>query len=127
VRSGGSTPAEPRFEVDGSTTIDHETHLRWQRSVASKSHQSPGCGTVNGFTDWRLPTLKELETLVDESLNPPIDPSYFPGTSTQDYWTSTLAVPASSYYTMDFSDGTTGEAVGAGTATNYRRCVRDEP
>ncbi len=126
VRTGASTPAQPRFETDSSTTIDHETHLRWQRSVAQTEHGKTSCGTVGGFSDWRLPTLKEMQTLVHESLSPAIDTSYFPG-STSTYWTSTLASPPSGYYTLNFSAGTTGESEGGGTGTNYRRCVRDEP
>jgi hypothetical protein len=46
-----------------------------------------------GFTDWRVPTIKELEGLVDaSSYNPAIDPGYFPNTVTSSgFWSS---VPA---------------------------------
>ena len=38
---------------------------------------------------WRLPTLKELESLVCESCSPPkIKEQYFPGISPEAYWTS---------------------------------------
>ena len=41
--------------------------------------------------DWRLPTVKELEQIVDFSqLYPAIDTNYFPNTPNRYFWTSTL-------------------------------------
>lgn len=46
-----------------------------------------------GFTDWRLPTLTELESILDESdgakFPPYIDTDYFPNTMPTGYWTGT--------------------------------------
>jgi hypothetical protein len=42
------------------------------------------------FSDWRLPSLKELKTLVDSNRkNPTISADYFPNTQSSFYWSST--------------------------------------
>ena len=44
-----------------------------------------------GFSDWRIPELTELITLVDiEHNQPAVDPRYFPNTMPYEYWTETL-------------------------------------
>jgi hypothetical protein len=45
-----------------------------------------------GFTDWRLPTVEELQTIVDYSVaypGPTINTTWFPNTSSEAYWSST--------------------------------------
>jgi Protein of unknown function (DUF1566) len=42
-----------------------------------------------GFKDWRLPTVKELATLVEYDRPSPIDLSLFPATPSLWYWSST--------------------------------------
>jgi len=45
-----------------------------------------------GYSDWRLPTLKELHTIVNYESSPTINTAYFPNTQPSFYWSSTASV-----------------------------------
>lgn len=90
-------------DKDG-TVIDTETRLMWQQATAPGAytweHALSYCKSLNfaGYSDWRLPTLKELFSIVDYSrLNPAINTNYFPDTVSDSYWSSTT-----------YADGTSG-------------------
>jgi hypothetical protein len=66
--------------------------------------------TLGGFTDWRLPTRKELLTLVDDTrYNPAIDTTLFQCDPNR-YWSSTVDAESPSDYAwyVDFDDGNCG-------------------
>jgi len=95
---------------DGTVT-DSESGLMWMQATADGNDD----GTFNavddamtwqealywcenlslaGYDDWRLPTIKELHSLVDyeEMIDDPvISTAYFPETVSSQYWSSTTA------------------------------------
>ena len=61
-----------------------------------------------GFSNWRLPTVGELQSIVHygKSTNPAIDLSYFPTTTSNEYWTSQTHAPtAANARVLDFEWG----------------------
>ena len=68
---------------------------------------------TGGHKDWRLPTIRELLTLVDyERKDPAIDVALFPGTRSAWYWTSTAwaGSPGSYAWYVNFNGGDADDA-----------------
>lgn len=82
--------------------------------------------TFAGFSDWRIPNMKELLSLVDFSrCSPAIDPIIFPNTASSNYWSSTTLgeEPTSFAWVVDFTFSLTYIRPKA-TDSNKIRCVR---
>lgn len=134
-----------RYAVEGGVVLDTKTGLRWQQMVSSPATKWTGalryCKALSlgGFTSgWRVPSMKELRTLVDESrYNPAIDTTTFPGVASAGspgspatfFWSSTpvATFPIMAWY-VDFYAGSAGHGVidtkDAAGNTNLVRCVR---
>ncbi|MBN2108610.1 MAG: DUF1566 domain-containing protein [Deltaproteobacteria bacterium] len=78
---------------------DNVTGLMWQKATAPGTYTWQQavdyCNNLSlgGYTDWYLPTIMELSTLVDSSISSPgptINTNYFPDTVVSDYWSSTV-------------------------------------
>jgi hypothetical protein len=94
-----------------------------------------------GYTDWRLPNVKELQSIVDYgNLNPSVDPVFNAGCSpgctvltcsctagaafNDHYWSSTTDVsfPSGAWFVFFFSGGTITDFK---STANHVRAVRD--
>lgn len=150
VRGGGAgeAPSEPAVAppdlysviADGEVR-DNYTGLVWQRedSEAQLTWEEAGeyCANLglNGES-WRLPSVRELATLVDEAtVGPAIDREMFPDTqygarSNDWYWASHRQRGSmTAAWALNYDDGFTGFNAGASGAWNYFtagwvRCVR---
>ncbi|MGD9643708.1 MAG: DUF1566 domain-containing protein [Elusimicrobiales bacterium] len=92
-----------------SVTVDNRTGLMWVTNMVdagvpyTSSHTWQGalslCEglTYAGFSDWRLPNVRELMSIVDygKTTGVRINVSYFPRTQLNSYWTSTTYAPFS--------------------------------
>jgi len=97
---------------DGTVT-DNVTWLMWQQeddNAARNWEDALGyCENLilppGGHSDWRLPDVKELRSIVDNTrYNPAIDTAAFPGTNWDGYWSSsTYAQHPSTAWFVDFS------------------------
>jgi hypothetical protein len=85
---------------------DNVTGLEWQQTTAPGTYAWQQavdyCNNLSlgGKNDWRLPTIKELSTLVDSSIpspGPAINKSYFPDTQAYYYWSSTTIADSPNY------------------------------
>ena len=133
----GRADAPPgRYVVQNGTVLDTETGLTWQQAVPAELYLwgGPGCvgcsfasvycaGLALDGGGWRLPTMRELQTLVDETKSDPaIDTNYFPGTPAEAFWTSSPGLEQQFTWVVNFGAGNSGRDV----ATQQRRvrCVR---
>jgi len=126
-----SAPAG-RYALSNGNVVDTVTGLTWQQTVEDTGRTEPlaetYCQTLHygGFTSgWRLPSISELETLVDRSVHSPaIDTGAFPGIPLRNFWSSTPdAADSSKLWLISFdSDGQSDtDSYDYGHAT---RCVR---
>ena len=118
---------------------DSNTGLQWQQTASEERYNfkkaAEYCKKLNygGHDDWRLPTVQELASIIDNSkVLPSIDSDYFPNTPVSDeniifyFWTSSSYADNENHawsisfdYGISSRESTTDEE-------NFVRCVRGE-
>ena len=108
---GRQSQISNHFVINGDGTVsDINTGLMWQQVTAPGRYtwlQALNyCETFNlaGYNDWRLPTIKELESIVDLSIYPAIDTNIFPYIPSCRYWSSVTSATNSSESWFIFMD-----------------------
>ena len=122
----GVTPTPTSaFVVNANATVTHTTTgLTWKQCIEGMSGIGCATGTQTrgrwyaaltaaknstfaGFSDWRLPSNQELQTLIDDTCySPAINDAVFPGTPNVPSWTNTTLAPLPSYAGhVDFTHG----------------------
>lgn len=132
------------FDLADTVITDAHTYLRWQRTVTTQTDFPGAVAACNGLSlgtfpsGWRLPSYKELLTLVDESphyeyengqMQVAIDGNAFPGTPVSNnggyYWTSS-ASGTTNVFVVEFHQGNANTQISSGSSA-YVRCVHDPP
>ena len=110
--------------------LDNNTGLMWQQTIPTSTYWGKAvsyCENLEyaSYTDWRLPTPKELLTIVDNSkYDPAIDTTYFPNTPSSYFWSSSPDADDTPYaWSVGFNNG---DGYNHAKSYNYLyvRCVR---
>jgi len=149
-----STPTERFASVAGNEDVfvDKKTGLMWQRCTygfswnagtfscvednnASSSLMSwpdalsevavQNANVLYGYSDWRLPNLKELASIIERKcVGLSINIEVFPGTKASRYWTNTHRLESTDIRVVDFNGGVIVSDTPYNSAL-YFRLVRD--
>jgi hypothetical protein len=143
---GAQTDASFTDNSDGTVT-DNVSGLMWQKCSMGQTYSAGSCSgsaetyvswtqgisyceselTLGGYSDWRLPDIFELRSIVDtDTYNPAVSTTYFPmGTGDNYYWSSSTALGATGYaFVVNFWSGGVGYTLKGYTNGQFVRCVR---
>jgi hypothetical protein len=115
-RQAGMAWPDPRFTVQGECATDNLTGLMWSRNARltgdiiikwQEALDFASALVLCGHSDWRLPNITELESLVDvERTNPALPAGHpFTGVPTNYYWSSSTYAYYAGYAWSVYMDG----------------------
>ncbi|MFH1809053.1 MAG: DUF1566 domain-containing protein [Pseudomonadota bacterium] len=129
VRGAAHVGGDVRFTA--GTYIDKRTGMQWQAQPGvdrTWQQAAADCETLSlaSHDDWRLPTLKEMDTLVDRSRDPGSDPFAYPAmvndTASAEFWTATPHLSDYGFYAVLFQSAQYTNRYRS--STKRVRCVR---
>jgi len=97
----------------------------WQAALQQAKTLNAGGGFV-GFTDWRLPNKKELNSIVEsQCVTPSINAVIFPATVSNLYWSASPYATslATNVWSVDFFNGR-DNVISKSVSSGYVRLVR---
>jgi len=129
VRGEETFPSSFTDNLDGTVT-DNATGLMWQQEDDNQTRNWESAlaycedRDLGGHVDWRLPDVKELRSIVDNTrYHLAIDPVAFAGTEQTYYWSSSTYAYYTNYaWYVYFGSGYVNNNYK--TFTYYVRCVR---
>jgi hypothetical protein len=126
-----------RFSKLPGVVFDRVTNLVWQADIPATSPQTNRTPRSWAAADaycralgagWSLPTVKQLQTIIDETSKPMIDTEAFGSIDPLETWASTPAIGVAAHWRVFFTDGHTDTGFKEGTEIVARvRCVRPGP
>lgn len=143
--SGGFSQSSGYTDNSDGTVTDKDTGLIWQKCIAGLSGTDCSSGTEDepnwadalsycndltlaGRSDWRLPNINELKSIVDRSTSTPaIDTTAFPNADGNTYWSATTATASSvgQAWRFWFAEGVVTTDTKS-TGSNRVRCVTSD-
>ncbi len=103
--NGAANGGNAGTDDEGACSSDGPNGLN--QCDTEKYVENVNAAVLCGYTDWRLPSRRELRTIVHHGVsNPSIDTTYFPNTVASNFWSASTYVPnpASAWY-VNFNDG----------------------
>ena len=126
----GLSILQAAYTKSGNIVTDSVTGLEWQDDAVGAITTWQGAITrcealtLDTHSDWRLPNLNELTSIVDDTRSyPSVDPT-FQNTISNAYWSSTTSASnSSSAWLVSFDRGVQNGRFFK-TDNDYVRCVR---
>jgi hypothetical protein len=118
------------FSRENNMVTDSTTGLQWQDNESAVMNWIDAISycellELGGYSNWRLPNVRELYSISDRSFfRPAINTDFFKNATSEYYWSSTTLVEGKHYaLTVDFAYGSQYRE--AKTYNKFVRCVRN--
>ncbi len=130
---GAELPLDTLLDNADGTTTDLLSGLTWEQGDATAANWETALArceglSLAGYTDWRLPNIRELTSLLDIRYKPAINHVFFPQVDCSywsEYWSSTSSYIPDDAYVVDFFNGYSSSVFEHKFYNNYNvRCVR---